>query len=184
MSKLPKIEKGPLEMNLGEGLMITLFPKMEPGQPKVDVIRLDVTQYEGQMQSICMTPAEALQISIGLQSAVQMYLLNQKEYRSDILVPQNKIANKRAKAAVAKKAKIKDMDATMDAAEYVRIRKSLGFTQARLAEILGVSIKTVQSHEQGRASVSSLIARIMRMMVENENLKLEMLLSIRSSDKT
>lgn len=173
MSQLPKMEKGPLVMDLMEGLKVTLFPKMEPGQPSVDIIRLDVTQYEGHTQTFCMTPAEALQVAIGLQSAVQLYLYNQKEYRSQILTPQNRIAIQRQKA-VQKKRQIPP-DAPMKSKEYVSIRKKIGVTQAQLAKALGISIKTVQVHEQGRGKVPVLVARLLRKMASDENFRKEML---------
>ncbi len=48
--------------------------------------------------------------------------------------------------------------------EFASIRKRFDVTQAQLAEILDVSIKTVQAYEQGRADVPGLVAKVLRLM--------------------
>lgn len=48
--------------------------------------------------------------------------------------------------------------------EFASIRKRFDVTQAQLAEILDVSIKTVQAYEQGRAEVPGLVAKVLRLM--------------------
>lgn len=103
MRKSPKRIKDTIEMEVIPGLKITLFPKMEPGQPEIDIVRVDFTQIEGDTRSICMTPTEAIDLSGGLMSAVQMYLFNQKQYRKEILTPQLRIVKKRQQNAKNRK---------------------------------------------------------------------------------
>jgi DNA-binding transcriptional regulator YiaG len=52
----------------------------------------------------------------------------------------------------------------MDKEEFSEIRKELKVTQAHLAEILDISIKTVQAYEQGRAEVPGLVSKVLRLM--------------------
>jgi DNA-binding transcriptional regulator YiaG len=52
----------------------------------------------------------------------------------------------------------------MNKKEFSDIRGSLDLTQARLAEILDISIKSVQAYEQGRTDVPGLVAKVMRLM--------------------
>lgn len=48
--------------------------------------------------------------------------------------------------------------------EFSAIRKDLTVTQAQLAEILDISIKTVQAYEQGRAEIPGLVSKVLRLM--------------------
>lgn len=52
----------------------------------------------------------------------------------------------------------------MNKEEFSNIRKELKVTQAQLAEILDISIKTVQAYEQGRAEIPGLVAKVLRLM--------------------
>lgn len=52
----------------------------------------------------------------------------------------------------------------MDKNEFSDIRKFLSVTQAQLAEIIDVSIKTVQAYEQGRAEIPGLVLKVLRLM--------------------
>ena len=92
--RIPPKFKGPLMMEIEEGIQVTLFPKMKKGQPSVDILELNVTSLENETFTLAMTPAEALDISQALQSAVQMYLFNQKQYRTEVLVPQKRYVEK------------------------------------------------------------------------------------------
>jgi DNA-binding XRE family transcriptional regulator len=47
----------------------------------------------------------------------------------------------------------------MDSREFKRLRKKLGKNQRQMAELLAVSLKAVQSYEQGWRTVPSAIAR-------------------------
>ena len=55
----------------------------------------------------------------------------------------------------------------MDKDEFSAIRKVLNVTQAHLAEILDISIKTVQAYEQGRAEIPGLVSKVLRLMRQN-----------------
>lgn len=180
MSNMPPLIKGPLELESYPGLKFTLNPKLEENQPKVDVIKLEFQQIEGDTATVFMTPAEAIQVSIGLQSMVQRYLYNSKEYRSTILVPQNRIATKRDKKSTVPASKSSPkIGGVMKAPEYKRIRRKLKLTQAQMAKVLEVSIKTVQSYEQGRANIPHLVARVMRLMSSHPHVRKRMLEGIK-----
>jgi DNA-binding transcriptional regulator YiaG len=47
--------------------------------------------------------------------------------------------------------------------EFSAIRKKLGMTQAQFAELLDLSIKTIQAYEQGRIEVPGLVAKVLRL---------------------
>jgi DNA-binding transcriptional regulator YiaG len=55
--------------------------------------------------------------------------------------------------------------------EFSAIRKDLDYTQAQLAEILDISIKTVQSYEQGRIEAPGLVAKVLRLLRSNSRFK-------------
>jgi hypothetical protein len=97
--ELPEAVTDTMILDLSEQVKITLFPKLEPGQPVCDILRVDLTQIEGDTKSIAMTPDEAIELAGGLTTAVQMYLLNQEQYRKDILEPRLRIAKERKKNA-------------------------------------------------------------------------------------
>jgi len=59
----------------------------------------------------------------------------------------------------------------MSKEEFSSIRKEMDLTQAQLAEILDVSIKTVQSYEQGRIDPPGLVAKILRLLRSNSSFK-------------
>jgi DNA-binding transcriptional regulator YiaG len=48
--------------------------------------------------------------------------------------------------------------------EFGTIRKGLKVTQSQLAEILDISVKTVQAYEQGRAEIPGLVSKVLRLM--------------------
>jgi DNA-binding transcriptional regulator YiaG/mRNA-degrading endonuclease RelE of RelBE toxin-antitoxin system len=48
--------------------------------------------------------------------------------------------------------------------EFSSIRKEHNLTQAQLAEVLDISIKTVQAYEQGRAEIPGLVLKVLRLM--------------------
>lgn len=76
-------------------LKVLLFPKDKPNS--VDIIKLELTQLEGDMQRVFMTPDEALEIAQLLTLATQFYLYNgNKEYKQ-LLKERAKIAKKRSK---------------------------------------------------------------------------------------
>ena len=93
---LPEIIKDRMDLDLSDQLSITLFPE-EEGQPSVDVIKVNLTQLEGNKVSLYLTPCEAMELSSGLITTVQFYLHNQEQYRKDILEPREKIAEQRIK---------------------------------------------------------------------------------------
>jgi len=51
--------------------------------------------------------------------------------------------------------------------EFSTIRKELNVTQACLAEILDISVKSVQAYEQGRSEIPGLVAKVLRLMHKN-----------------
>jgi len=53
--------------------------------------------------------------------------------------------------------------------EFKEIRKKLNLTQLKLAETLDLSLRTIQSYEQGVNSISGLAAKVMRLMNTNED---------------
>lgn len=63
------------------------------------------------------------------------------------------------------------MSKPMDKDEFISIRKSLGLTQAQIAELLDISIKTIQTYEQGRIEPSGLVAKVLRLMHKNKIFK-------------
>jgi hypothetical protein len=91
---LPKIIKDTMSMDINEQIRVTLFPE-DNGQPRVDVIQLDLKELEGKIHSIFVTPCEAMEIASALNTAVQFYLYNQEQYRKEVLEPREKIAKKR-----------------------------------------------------------------------------------------
>lgn len=92
--ELPELIKDRMDMDVNEQLSITLFPDDE-GQPKCDVIKLNLTQIEGKTVSLYMTPCEAMEIASALNSAVQFYLYNQEQYREEILKPRMQLSEER-----------------------------------------------------------------------------------------
>jgi len=96
IKKLPPLLNEPIMAEVNDQIRITVFPE-DMGQPLMDKVRLDLTQIEGKTTSMYMTPCEALEIGQALIGAVQMYLYNQKEYRSTILEPRLKESAKREK---------------------------------------------------------------------------------------
>jgi putative transcriptional regulator len=56
---------------------------------------------------------------------------------------------------------------SMSKEEFSSIRKDLDLTQAQLAEVLDISIKTVQAYEQGRIEPPGLAAKVLRIMRSN-----------------
>lgn len=81
---LPEIIKDRMDLEINDQISITLFPDNE-GQPKCDVIKLNLKEIEGKVTSLFLTPCEALEISSALSSTVQFYLYNQEQYRKEIL---------------------------------------------------------------------------------------------------
>jgi DNA-binding XRE family transcriptional regulator len=67
----------------------------------------------------------------------------------------------------AKKAKIPEDEAReagerrMSGSEFARLRASLGKSQRELAELLGISLKAVESYEQGWRNVPAHVERIL-----------------------
>lgn len=59
----------------------------------------------------------------------------------------------------------------MDKEEFSYTRAELKLTQAQLAEVLDISIKTVQAYEQGIGNVPGLVAKIMRLMAADSVFK-------------
>jgi|GEM_PF-3234997 len=59
----------------------------------------------------------------------------------------------------------------MSKEEFSLIRKEMDLTQAQLAEILDISIKTVQSYEQGRIEPPGLVAKVLRLLRSNATFK-------------
>lgn len=55
--------------------------------------------------------------------------------------------------------------------EFISIRKKLGLTQMQLAELLDISVKTVQTYEQGRVTPSGLVSKVLRLLKENKLFK-------------
>ena len=56
----------------------------------------------------------------------------------------------------------------MNKDEFVPARKKLGRTQKTLADLLGVSIKTIHSYEQGRRVIPSHIERQIFFLLSNQ----------------
>jgi hypothetical protein len=56
----------------------------------------------------------------------------------------------------------------MNKDEFVPARRKLGRTQKQLAELLGVSIKTIHSYEQGRRAIPSHIERQIFFLLSNQ----------------
>ena len=56
----------------------------------------------------------------------------------------------------------------MNKDEFVPARKKLGRTQKHLADLLGVSIKTIHSYEQGRREIPSHIERQIFFLLSNQ----------------
>lgn len=92
--KLPEIIKDRMDLEINDQISITLFPDDE-GQPKCDVIKLNLTEIGGKKMEAFMTPCEAMEIATALNSAVQFFLYNQEQYRDEILGPLMKIAEER-----------------------------------------------------------------------------------------
>lgn len=59
----------------------------------------------------------------------------------------------------------------MSKEEFSLIRKEMDLTQAQLAEILDISIKTVQSYEQGRVEPPGLVVKVLRLLRSNATFK-------------
>ena len=59
----------------------------------------------------------------------------------------------------------------MSKEEFSSIRKEMDLTQAQLAEILDISIKTVQSYEQGIIEPPGLVAKVLRLLRSNATFK-------------
>lgn len=57
----------------------------------------------------------------------------------------------------------------MSCIEFKEIRKKINMTQIKLAETLDISLRTIQSYEQGVNSISGLAAKVMRLMNTNED---------------
>jgi hypothetical protein len=89
--KLPEIIKYRMDMEINDQLSVTLFPDDE-GQPKCDVLKLNLTEIDEKKISIYMTPCEAMEIASALNSAVQFYLHNQEQYREEILCNRMKLS--------------------------------------------------------------------------------------------
>jgi len=100
---LPKIIKDRMDLFLNDQLTITLFPEPE-GQPEIDVIKVNFKDLEGNELPLYLTPCEAMELSSGLTAAVQFYLYNQEQYRTDILKPREKISAQRLKKSAANRA--------------------------------------------------------------------------------
>jgi hypothetical protein len=98
---LPKIIKDRVDLEISPQMILSLFP--DEGQPKIDVIKISLTQIEGEKLEVFMTPCEALELASGINQIVQFYLYNQEQYRKEILEPRLKLAEKRSK----KKKKLK-----------------------------------------------------------------------------
>jgi len=57
---------------------------------------------------------------------------------------------------------------TLDKSEFSQARRRLGKTQKVLAELLGVSLKTIHSYEQGWRSIPSHIERQLYFLIANQ----------------
>ena len=95
--KLPEIIKDRMDMEINDQVSITLFPDNE-GQPKCDVIKLNLKEIEGKVTSLFLTPCEAMEISSALSTTVQYYLYNQEQYRKEILSVRLQESDKREKS--------------------------------------------------------------------------------------
>lgn len=80
------MKQKPITVKVHPQIKITVFPK-NVGQPAIDVICLTLTQVEGKVTNIFMTPDEAIEIGCAMISAVNVYLYNQKQYQEDIIEP-------------------------------------------------------------------------------------------------
>lgn len=94
--ELPEIIKDRMDMEINDQMSVTLFPDDE-GQPKCDVLKLNLTQIEGNKVSIFLTPCEAMEIASALNMAVQFYLYNQEQYREEVLKLRMELSEKREK---------------------------------------------------------------------------------------
>lgn len=95
--KLPDIIKDRMDLEVNDQISITIFPE-DNGQPKCDVLMLNLTEIEGKKTSLYLTPCEAMEIASALNSAVQFYLYNQEQYRKEILEPRLESAEERESA--------------------------------------------------------------------------------------
>ena len=93
---LPKIIKDRVDLEISPQLCVSLFPE-DMGQPKIDIVHVKLTQLEGTVSDLFLTPCEALELSSALNQIVQFYLFNQEQYREEILKPREKIASRRSK---------------------------------------------------------------------------------------
>lgn len=55
----------------------------------------------------------------------------------------------------------------MNKSDFSNIRKSLDLTQIELADVLCISIKTIQAYEQGRSNIPNLVSKTMQLMHQN-----------------
>lgn len=95
--ELPEIIKDRMDMEINDQVSITLFPDDE-GQPKCDVIKLNLKEIENKVTSLFLTPCEALEMSSALAATVQFYLYNQEQYRKEILSVRIEESDKREKS--------------------------------------------------------------------------------------
>lgn len=86
---LPKIIKDRVDLEVSPQLRVSLFPE-DQGQPKIDIVQVQLTQLEGTKTDLFLTPCEALELSAALSQIVQFYLYNQEQYRKEILIPRQK----------------------------------------------------------------------------------------------
>jgi hypothetical protein len=93
---LPKIIKDRVDLEVSPQLCVSLFPE-DMGQPKIDIVHVKMTQLEGNISDLFLTPCEALELASALNQIVQFYLFNQEQYREEILKPREKIASQRVK---------------------------------------------------------------------------------------
>lgn len=96
------MKQKPITVKVHPQIKITVFPK-NVGQPAIDVICLTLTQVEGKVTNIFMTPDEAIEIGCAMISAVNVYLYNQKQYQEDIIEPRVENYKNRKKKHKVKK---------------------------------------------------------------------------------
>lgn len=76
-SNLPPLINEPIIAEVNDQVRVTVFPEDE-GQPLVDKVRLDLTQIEGKMTALYMTPCEALEIGQALIGACRYISITKK----------------------------------------------------------------------------------------------------------
>jgi len=59
----------------------------------------------------------------------------------------------------------------MDKQGIKSIRAQLGFTQTQLARYLDLSVKTIQTYEQGKSVPSGLVTKVLRHIITSKSFK-------------